>query len=120
MGTIRRDFMSAEKTAIYCRVDGGGNPEMRRDMLALQKRKLEHYAKMKGLQISGCYEDDGFSGHDLKRPGLIQLMKDHDTGAFTQVLVVNRSRLYRGSRWNEPKWPFRICSINPLEHDLIR
>ena len=62
--------MQGKRTAVYCRVDRGGNSEMRRDALEMQKRKLERYAAEKGLPISGYYEDDGFPGHDLNRPGL--------------------------------------------------
>ena len=101
--------MQGKRTAVYCRVDRGGNSEMRRDALEMQKRKLEHYAAEKGLPISGYYEDDGFPGHDL-----------YHAGVFEQVLVMNRSRLYRGSRWNEPQWPFQVCSVKQLEHDLVR
>ena len=62
--------MQGKRTAIYCRVDRGGNSEMRRDALEMQKRKLERYAAEKGLPITGYYEDDGFPGQDLNRPGL--------------------------------------------------
>lgn len=61
------------RVAIYCRVDGGGSLEMRRAALDMQRCELEHYAVEKGFQISGYYEDNGFSGHDLSRPGLTQL-----------------------------------------------
>ena len=112
--------MQGKRTAVYCRVDRGGNSEMRRDALEMQKRKLEHYAAEKGLPISGYYEDDGFPGHDLNRPGLTRLLKDYHAGVFEQVLVMNRSRLYRGNHWNEPQWPFQVCSVKQLEHDLVR
>ena len=64
------------KAAIYCRVDGGGSPEMRRDALEMQKQELERYAVRKRIHVSGYYEDDGFPGYDLKRPGLTQMLKD--------------------------------------------
>lgn len=112
--------MKSKRVAIYCRVDGGGDPEMQRQVLHLQKEKLKRYAHARGLQIFGYYQDVGYSGHNLNRPGLAQLIHDCGDGAFEQVLVINRSRLYRGSRRDEPKWPFRICSMNQLEQDLIR
>ena len=43
--------MQGKRTAVYCRVDRGGNSEMRRDALEMQKRKLEHYAAEKGLPL---------------------------------------------------------------------
>lgn len=107
--------MDTNKAAVYCRVDRGGSPETRKKALELQKRKLEHYAKKKGLQISGYYEDDGFPGHDLERPGLTRLAKDYRAGMFAQVLVIDQSRLYRGSQWREPKWPFKVRSLNQVD-----
>lgn len=112
--------MQGKRTAIYCRVDRGGDSEMRRDALEMQKRKLEHYATAKGFLISGYYEGDGFPGHDLNRPGLTRLLNDYHAGVFEQVLVMNRGRLYRGSRRNELQWPFQVCSVKQLEHDLAR
>lgn len=112
--------MSGKRTAIYCRVDCGGDPKNRQHALEMQRKKLESHAKAKGFQVSGFYADDGCAGCDLQRPGLTRLLSDHQAGSFEQVLVVNRSRLYRGSRWEEPKWPFPVCSLNQLEHDRIR
>lgn len=86
----------------------------------MQRQRLEHYAKEEGIQISGYYEDNGLSGHDLSRPGLKQLMEAYLAGIFEQVLVVSRDRLYRGTRWDEPQWPFQLYSLNELEHSPIR
>lgn len=109
--------MKSKRVAIYCRVDSGGDPEIQQQVLDLQKEKLERYARSHGLQIVGQYQDAGYSGHDMNRPGLARLMHDCGKGAFEQVLVVDRSRLYRGSRREEPKWPFRVCSMNQLEQN---
>ena len=107
--------MERSRAAIYCRVDGGGDPEARRELLALQRRALERHAAAQGMQIAACYEDDGLPGCAPDRPGLARLMEDYDAGKFDQVLVVNRGRLYRGSRRGEPEWPFPIRSLNRLE-----
>lgn len=40
------------KAAIYCRVDGGGSPEMRRDALEMQKQELERYAVRKRMHLN--------------------------------------------------------------------
>lgn len=112
--------MKRKRAAIYCRVDCGGDLKARQETLTLQRQQLKRYAEKKGFQISGYYEDNGFPGHNLERPGLVHLIKDHSAGAFDLVLVVSRSRLYRGSRWDEPRWPFQVCSLNQLEHNWIR
>ena len=107
--------MGGKRTAIYCRVDRGGEPQARREALSAQRRRLEEYAGAEGLLVVGCYEDDGFSGHDLHRPGLTELVRDGDAGRFEQVLAVSRGRLYRGNRWEEPRWPFRVQTLAPWE-----
>lgn len=109
--------MESKHVAVYCRVDCGACPEVRRDALEMQRKKLEQYAQVKDLHIVKYYEDDGFSGRDSERPGLIQMIKDYEAGVFTCVLVVNRDRLYRGGRQN---WPFPIISLNTLEKCLER
>lgn len=104
-----------QKVAIYCRVDIGGNPAARRQALEAQKIALTHFAQIQGLQVVGYYEDDGYSGHDMERPGLKRLLDAYGTGAFESVLVFNHNRLYRGSSWTEPQWPFNVCSLNQPE-----
>ena len=104
--------MMGLRAALYCRVDGGGNAEMRRSVLAAQALRLERCAADRKLRISGLYVDDGCSGCGLNRPGLDRLLKDYASGAFDVVLVVSRSRLYRG---RGPQWPFPICSLRSQE-----
>ena len=112
-------FVKGKRTAIYCRVDCGKGPRARREALQAQRQRLERYARVKRFQISGYYEDDGFSGHDLDRPGITQMIKGHRAGAFEQVLVANYARLYRGSRWNDPHWPFEVYALDQSEHLAI-
>lgn len=65
--------MKETRTEIYCRADSGGDSQMRREVPELQRRKLEQYAKEKGFQISGHYEDDGFSGQGFKATRLASI-----------------------------------------------
>ena len=90
------------------------------EVITISASRLKRYAEERGMQITAYYEDNGYSGNDLSRPGLAKLMADHKKGMFDVVLVVNRSRLYRGNSQNEPQWPFQIDSLNPLEHDTVR
>ena len=107
--------MREKNVALYCRVGSGGADEMRRNVLDAQRQNLQEYAREHGLRIVAYYEDNGFPGFDSDRPGLVRLLEDYRTGIFERVLVVNRSRLFRGSRWEEPRWPFEVCSMNQLE-----
>ena len=87
--------MQGKRTAVYCRVDRGGNSEMRRDALEMQKRKLEHYAAEKGLPISGYYEDDGWSGTNFDRPGFRRMTADIEAKKVNMVITKDLSRLGR-------------------------
>lgn len=112
--------MKRKRVAIYCRVDRGGALAMHQEMLNAQKWKLRQAAENRGLEIVGYYEDNGSSGHDMERQGLVKLLKDSEAGAFEIVLVANRSRLFRGSHKEEPRWPFQVCSLNRLEQTMER
>lgn len=107
--------MKGKNVALYCRVGGGGADEMRRNALDAQRHTLKEYARKHGFHVVACYEDNGFPGCDLARPGLVQLLEDYRAGTFGRVLVKSRGRLFRGSRWEEPKWPFEVCSMDQLE-----
>lgn len=107
--------MRGKRAAIYCRVDGGGEPEMYRQVLSRQRSKLETFAREREMKITGYYEDAGYAGHDLARPSLNRMLVDWREGKFDAVLVVKRTRLFRGSVWEEPKWPFPVLSANKLD-----
>lgn len=107
--------MGNNRAALYCRVDGGGDREMYQRALSAQRDKLEAFAREHRLEPARYYEDAGYSGCDLTRPGLNQMLTDWKEGMFDTVLVVKRTRLFRGSLWEEPKWPFPILSANQLE-----
>ena len=83
------------KAVLYCRVDRPAT-EFSKEVLETQKRQLEAYARKKGMEIVGVYTDDGFPGINLERPGLQAMMRDVNDGKAGAVLVVNRSRLFRG------------------------
>lgn len=107
--------MENNRAALYCRVDGGGDRETYQRALSAQRGKLEAFARERGLESVRYYEDVGYSGCDLTRPGLNLMLADWKEGKFDTVLVVKRTRLFRGSLWEEPKWPFPILSANQLE-----
>ncbi len=83
------------RTAVYCRIDGPKS-EITQDLLDSQKARLLAYVQGKNMELSGIYEDAGYSGNTLERPGLQRLMRDAESGGIDAVLVVNRSRLFRG------------------------
>jgi len=85
--------MQRKRTVIYCRVDRGGNPGEQQRVWSIQREKLERYANVHRLKIVGYYQDTGYPGHDLKRPGLKQMLEDWKAGQFDSILVVDRNRM---------------------------
>lgn len=99
------------KVAIYCRVDSCGNSASLQHAAAHQKVRLEQFAATKKYIVVAYYDDIGYAGHDMSRPGLLALNTDYDKGLFDAVLVVNRSRLYRGDAWSKLNWSFPVISL---------
>jgi len=108
------------KVALYCRVGRGGSEESQKEAIFNQRRILERFAQNNNFQIIGSYEDVGFPGYILKRPGLTKLCDAFDRGEFEAVLVVKRDHLFRGTPTVEPKWPFRVYTLSQREHQHER
>ena len=100
-----------QRAVIYCRVDGPASESTQEAVLA-QRARLEAYARSRGMEITGVYVDNGFSGLTLDRPGLRALMRDVETGNAEALLVVNRSRLFRGPM------PEELCRLPVKIHPL--
>lgn len=112
--------MRNKVAALYCRVDSGTNPLSQQIAVNIQKQQLERYAREHDFTIAAYYEDIGYSGCDLSRPGLNALTADFKNGLFETVLVANKSRLYRSSVVNVPTWGFRIISLDSLQQRTER
>jgi len=98
------DTISKRKEVVlYCRAADRGE-------LAEQRSKLEKYAWELGYTIVGRYEDEGRSGADLDRPGLVRLLEAYADGEFDAVLVVDPGKLFRGPIENMPVWGFDILT----------
>ena len=109
-----------KRTTIYCRVDGPKS-EITQDLLDSQKTKLLTYAQKKNIEISGIYEDAGYPGNTLERPGLQRLISDAESDEIDAVLVVNYSRLFRGQMPQRLKaLDLHIQSINDHELDIFQ
>ena len=107
-----------QRAVIYCRVDGPARESTQAAVLA-QRAHLEAYARSRGMEITGVYTDAGFSGTTLERPGLRALMRDVEAGNADALLVMNRSRLFRGSMPEElRRLPVKIHTLR--ERDLER
>ena len=79
-------------TALYLRV----STEAQADegySLAAQAEKLEAYCRMKGITRFRRYVDGGFSGSNLTRPAVTELVEEIRAGAVERVVVYKLDRL---------------------------
>ncbi len=84
-------------TALYLRV----STEAQADegySLAAQAEKLEAYCRMKGIEAFHRYVDGGFSGSNLTRPAVTELIEAIRGGAVERVVVYKLDRLSRSQK----------------------
>lgn len=84
-------------TALYLRV----STEAQADegySLAAQAEKLEAYCRMKGLTAFQRYVDGGFSGSNLSRPAITELVEAIRGGTVERVVVYKLDRLSRSQK----------------------
>ena len=104
------------KVAIYCRVDQGGSAEAQKSAMQMQYYKLKQYIRKNNLYLSGEYDDMGYSGCDLHRPGLKHLISDYHLGRFDYVLVVDWDRIFRGRNRQTNPFPFQVRSLHSISY----
>lgn len=63
-----------------------------------QTERLQAYCKAKGWGIFHIYTDAGFSGSNMQRPALSQLLEDVEAGRVDCVLVYKLDRLSRSQK----------------------
>lgn len=68
------------------------------DSIPSQMRILEAYAVVKGFDDFEIYVDDGYSGKNLNRPKIQQLIEECKTGQIDAVIVWKLDRLSRSLR----------------------
>jgi len=80
--------------AIYIRVS---TEEQARQGFSLkaQEEALENYAKALGYEISRIYKDAGKSAKDLKRPEMINLLRDAEQRKFQAIFIYKLDRFSR-------------------------
>ena len=83
------------RTAIYVRVS---TEEQSTEGYSLdaQKAILADYCIAEGWEVFDIYEDDGYSGTNIKRPAYSRMMDD--IGKWDVILVMKMDRIHRNSR----------------------
>ena len=115
--THNRITVSYERVSTSNQVENGAG-------LKIQREKISEYCKEKGIALGRTYEDRGISGTVKDRPGLLQLLKDCETGIIGRVVVYKQDRLSREltvSLWLETqfkKHDIEICSVVDPDYDL--
>lgn len=85
------------RTAIYIRVSTQ-EQAMEGYSIQAQTERLQAYCKAKGWGIFHIYTDAGFSGSNMQRPALSQLLEDVEAGRVDCVLVYKLDRLSRSQK----------------------
>ena len=83
------------RAAVYVRVSTEEQSEEGYS-LAAQKSFLKDYCEAEDWKIADVYEDDGYSGRNIKRPEYTRMMNDHDK--WDVLLVLKMDRIHRNSR----------------------
>ncbi|MBQ3591160.1 MAG: recombinase family protein, partial [Clostridia bacterium] len=68
--------------------------------ISIQKERLEAYVRSMAERPESIqhYTDDGYSGGNIHRPGLEQLILDVEAGQITHVIVYKLDRLSRSQK----------------------
>ena len=85
------------RTAIYIRVSTQ-EQAIEGYSIQAQTERLQAYCKAKGWGVFHTYTDAGFSGSNMERPALSQLLEDVEAGRVDCVLVYKLDRLSRSQK----------------------
>lgn len=80
-----------KKVALYIRT----STDKQQTGLEAQKRALEEYCRLNGMNNYVLYSDSGISGTKEKRPALNEMMRDVEHGKISAVVVYSFSRFAR-------------------------
>ena len=87
------------RCAIYVRKSSEEGLEMEFNSLDAQRDACESYIASQRhegwIRLDGSYDDGGFSGGTMERPGLKRLMADIECGLVDTVVVYKVDRLSR-------------------------
>lgn len=83
--------------ALYLRVSTDNQADHGVSLPAQQSR-LMSYIQAQGWDLFKIYTDDGYSGKNLNRPAIKQLLKDSKQGHFNRVIVIKLDRLSRSQK----------------------
>lgn len=80
---------------IYCRLSKDDDLQGESASISNQRELLTSVCKAQGWTIAEVYQDDGFTGLNMDRPGLQKLLRDIELGRINLVITKDLSRLGR-------------------------
>jgi site-specific DNA recombinase len=90
---------SPKRCAVYCRVSSDERLDQSFNSIDAQKEAGHAFIKSQThegwIAVSDDYDDGGFSGGNMERPGLRRLMTDIEAGRIDIVVVYKIDRLSR-------------------------
>ena len=88
-----------KKSAIYTRVSTAMQTEVEYNSCEAQRDKMLSYIKsQEDLEVYKEYSDPGFTGSNLERPALKEMLADITNGKIQSVLTYKIDRLTRSSK----------------------
>ena len=88
-----------KQCAIYTRVSTSMQAEKEYNSCEAQRDKILSYVKsQEDLEVYKEYSDPGFSGGNIERPGLSELLRDISKGLIQTVLTYKIDRFTRSSK----------------------
>lgn len=62
-----------------------------------QEEQIIKFCKFKGYELTNIFSDSGYSGVNLKRPGIQELLVEASSGKISKVICLDLSRLSRST-----------------------
>ena len=87
--------MGLFKAGIYCRLSKDDDLQGESASISNQRELLTSVCKAQGWDVAQVYQDDGFTGLNMDRPGLQSLLADAKKGKINLVITKDLSRLGR-------------------------
>lgn len=101
--------------AIYTRVSTDAQGEDGKYGLPTQEADAKDFCNRSGFNVVKTYEDNGYSGAIMERPGLKQMLLDAQSGAFQAVVVARGDRLARDINLNGSiRWTLQEAKVQVL------
>ena len=87
-----------KRACVYTRVSTEAQGEPEKVSLPEQERMAKAYIESKGWQYVATYEDNGYTGRNMNRPALQQMLSDVKVGKADAIVIFKLDRLSRRQR----------------------